>query len=156
MNVQASIRKQFLQQTKFSPRHQTRITYYLKGLKGVKNRIDFIQSAVSVQDEFVALAFEEAAVMLVHYHHNVRPLKKIHAGENLLHAITADGRIVAFLPVDIIHWTTDTENLFSGLANQARSASYTAWELVTAGVLTDHVRSELLNRKFIVTENFVK
>jgi hypothetical protein len=156
MNIQADTRRLFLQQSKFSPRHQTRITHYLKGLEGVKNRMDFIQSALSIQSEFVALAFEEAAIMLVHYHNNVRPLKKIHAGKNLLHAITADGRIVAFLPVDVVNWSTETESLFNDLVRQARSSSYSAWELVTAGMLTDQVRSQLLNRQFVLSENVVK
>ncbi len=156
MDIQADIRRQFLQQSIFSPRHQTRITHYLKGLQGVKNRVDFVQSALSIQNEFVAFAFEEAAVMLVFYHNNVRRLGKIHAGINLLHGITVDGRIVAFLPVDVINWSEETEGLFSDLARQGKSSGYSGWELVTAGMLTDQVRSQLLERQFVLSENFVK
>ena len=156
MNIHADSRQAFLQHAAFSPRHQTRIVHYLHALDGVINRADFIESALSVQNEFVALAFEEATVMLVHYHHKIAPLKLIHAGKKLLHAVTADGRIVAFLPVDLITWSAETERLFNDLRNQAKTAGYSGWELVIAGRLTNPGRSQLTQWQFTVRENFVR
>ena len=155
MNINSSVAEQFLDHRAFSPRHQTRISHYLDAIKGLRNRGAFIEAALAVQDEVMALAFDESAMMLKYYHEEVAALAKLNAGEEVLEAVGTDRRIAYFVPVDMIYWSEETEKLFDSLQKRAMQSGFSSWELVTAGRLTDEARNQLVSRKFVVRETFV-
>ncbi|MFQ5658810.1 MAG: hypothetical protein ACE5GZ_00170 [Gammaproteobacteria bacterium] len=155
MNIRQDIRAKFLQHAIYSPRHKTRITHYLNLLDGVRNRSAFIEASIGIEDESMALTFEEAAMMLAYYHQHIISLQKLYAGNELLQIITSDNRIVYLAPVDIIYWSERTERLFDGLLKKAGMAGFSSWELVTAGILTREARSQLKKRKFLIREDFI-
>jgi hypothetical protein len=155
MNINTEIIDKFLQHAAFSPRHLTRITHYLDSLNGVRNRSAFIEAATQVENEVMALAFDESAMMLKYYHDKVARLEKLFAGSELLEAISKDGRIVYFVPIDLIYWSEQTEQLFNSLQIRAKQSGFSAWELVTAGTITVEASKELQQRKFTVRDKFV-
>jgi hypothetical protein len=156
MQIRADIAGRFLDRPAFSPRHQTRITRYLRALDGVLNRGAFIEAALNAGDERMAMAFEEAAMMLVHYHRSVARLQKLHAGTNLLQALTVDNRIVYFAPVDVVYWSRATEELFDQQVRRDRAAGLRGWELVVAGGVTPRAARELAQREYAVRDLYVR
>lgn len=155
MNIREDIRDKFLQNPFFSPTHKTRITHYLSLLEGVRNRSAFIQVATEVEDEPLALAYQESVMMLLHYHQKIHPLLKLHAGKDVLQVIAQGNRMLYFAPVDVIFWSQSTEHLFDRLLKSASSAGFDGWELITPGSLTKEARIQLEQRRFILREKFV-
>lgn len=155
MKINAEIVNNFLQHTSFSPRHLTRISHYLDSIKGVRNKSAFIEAASQIQNEVMALAFDESALMLKYYHDKVAKLEKLFAGSEVLEAISKDGRIVYFVPIDLIYWSEQTEQLFDSLKVRAKESGFATWELVTAGSVTEEAGKELQQRKFTVRDKFV-
>lgn len=156
MQVRTDLAGRFFDQRVYSPRHLVRIVRYLRALDGVLNRGAFIEAALNAGDERMAMAFEEAAMMLVHYHRNVARLQKLHAGTSLLEAVTVDNRIVYFAPVDVIYWSRPTAELFEQQVLRDRAAGLRGWELVVAGRLTPAAATELAQREYIVRDRFVR
>jgi hypothetical protein len=155
MKINAEIVNKFLQHSYFSPRHLTRISHYLDSMNGVRNRSAFIEAASQIRNEVMALAFDESAMMLKYYHDKVAKLEKLFAGSEVLEAISKDGRIVYFVPIDLIYWSEQTEQLFDSLQVRAKESGFGAWELVTAGSVTEEAGKELQQRKFTVRDKFV-
>jgi hypothetical protein len=156
MQVRPELAARFLAQPAFSPRHHLRIGRYLQALDGVLNRGAFIEAALGAGDERLVMAFEEAAMMLVDYHRRFGRLQKLHAGADLLEAMTADKRIVYFAPVDIIYWSQGVATLFNELVQRDRAAGFRGWELVAAGTVTPAARMELARREYTVRDRFVR
>jgi hypothetical protein len=155
MNINSDIADKFLQHASFSPRHITRITHYLSSMKGVRNRSAFIEAAYQAKSEVMALAFDESAMMLKYYHDKIASLEKLFAGSEVLEAISKDRRIVYFVPIDMIYWSEQTEQLFDSLQRRAEESGYGAWELITAGSITNEASKELRKRKFTLRDKFV-
>lgn len=156
MQVRSDVAEAFLTHAAYSPRHQTRITRYLEALDGVVNRNAFVEAALQAPGEQLVLAFEQAAMMLLHYHRNVAHIGKLHAGEDLLQAITADNRVVHLAPVDQVMWTPLSERLFDGLAGRGKEAGFRAWELVVAGDVSPLATEELEKRGYTVRAWYVR
>jgi hypothetical protein len=156
MQVPAELVVAFIDHAIYTPRHQTRITRYLRALDGTVNRAAFLEAALPAPDEGVALAFEELALMLAHYHRHVAPIGKLHGAREGLQGITGANRIVLFLPVDIVWWSEATGNMFGGLAQRSRSAGFSGWEVVVAGDTTVAAATALSELDFIVRANYVR
>ena len=120
----------------------------------MRNRVSFLQASVGVNDEVMALAFEETAMMLKYYHDHIVTLQKLNAGNEVLEAVTSDSRILFFVPVDMIYWTEASESLFDTLRDRAKKSGFTSWELVTAGTITPEAENQLNQRQFNVRANF--
>ncbi len=155
MNINAGIIDRFLRHGVFSPTRITRISRYLDSMSGVRNRSAFIEAASHAENEVMALAFDETAMMLKYYDGKIASLEKLYAGSEVLEAISKDGRIVYFVPVDLIYWTKQTEHLFDSLKRRAESSGFSSWELVTAGSVTEEADKELRQREFTVRDKFV-
>ena len=124
LNVRKDVREKFLQHKIYTSSHKTRITQYLMLLEGVKNRSAFIEAAISIGYETMALAYEQAVIMLVYYHMNIAKLQKLHAGKDMLQAITQDNKLLYFASVDVIYWSKRTEYLFDALIKRAGSSGF--------------------------------
>lgn len=155
MNINPASIDHFITHDAFSPTNQTRITHYLQAIEGLRNRGAFIEAALEAQDEVMALAFDESAMMLKHFHEEIAPLEKLFAGNDVLEAVTSERSIAYFVPVDMIYWSVETEKLFDSLQQRARDSGFSGWELVTAGRLTSEARKQLEKRNFVVRETFV-
>ena len=155
MKISQEIAERFLSNSAFSPRHKTRITHYIDALRGVRNRSAFIEAAANIQSMTMAMAFEEVAMMLNYYHKKINGLEKLNAGNDVLEAISGEGRILYFAPVDMIYWSEETEKLFDSLRNRAEQSGFSTWELVTAGRVTEEASKELKKRKFVLRAQFV-
>ena len=152
LQIGVELINRFLSQPAFTPRHRSRITHYLQALDGVLNRSAFLEAALVAENENTALAFEQAAMMLHYYHRRIGRLEKLYAGENVLQAISADGKVIHVFPVDVIYWSEHTQELFDALEKRAARAGFSAWEVVTAGAITPHARAELGQRGFALRE----
>ena len=156
IQVRTDLANRFLDSRAYSPRHLARISRYLKALDGVLNRGAFIEAALAAGDERTAMAFEEAAMMLVHYHRNFGRLQKLYAGTSLLEALTVDNRVVYFAPVDLVYWSRPTAELFEEQARRDRAAGLRGWELVAAGEVTGTANRKLAQREYAVRDRFVR
>ncbi len=155
MKINKSVIDKFLNHTAFSPRHKTRISHYLASIEGVRNRSAFIEAASDAQNEVMALAFDESAMMLKYYHDEIVSLEKLNAGSEVLEAIGEDRRIVYFVPVDMIYWSEQTEQLFDSLQRRAEESGFITWELITAGSITEEASKQLKKRRFVLRDKFV-
>ena len=155
MKIKQKIVEAFLSNPAFSPRHKTRITHYVDALQGVRNRSAFIEAAAGIQSMTMAMAFEEVAMMLKYYHKKIGGLEKLIAGDEVLEAITSEGRMLYFVPVDMIYWSEETESLFDSLRERAQQSGFVSWELITAGQVTEEASKELKKRNFVLRDQFV-
>ena len=94
-------------------------------------------------------------MMVKHYHDDIARLEKLYAGTEVLEAISTDRRIVYFVPVDIIYWSEQTEQLFDKLQRRAIDSGFGSWELITAGSITEEAARQLKKRNFVVRDKFV-
>lgn len=156
MQVRADLAQRFLDHPAYSPRHRTRICAYLELLDGVFDRGAFIEAALQADDERMVTAFEQAAMMLAHYHRNAGALLKLHAGDNLLEAVGADRRMVYFAPVDVIFWNRRTAEMFDRQLQRDREAGFAGWELVVAGSLSARARSALDALGYTLRDHYVR
>lgn len=156
MRIPERISKAFLANEIYSPSHRTRLVYYLGALDGVRDRTALLAAAQGVDSEQMELAFEQSAMILVHYHKHIAPLDKLHTGSELMEAVTRDRRIVYIAPVDIIYWSQSAAEMFSRLGHAAKQAGFSSWELATPGDVTPMAMSKLQELGFTVRDKLAE
>jgi hypothetical protein len=154
MGVHEFVVKSFLDHGKLSPRHKTVLTTDLEALEGVGDRGKALEAVLDGVGDHVEgpQFYEDLTGMLVALHKEKRPLARLEAVEGLVVARAADGGFVLPLPVDLVPWTPETEEAFSGFA--ALPATGTR-AIVVTGDVTERATEGLVALGFSVTERFL-
>jgi len=153
--VPASVRSAFVHHGYYSPSHKTVITAYLDYLRGVRSRPTFIKAALRAGSEAQAVAFENLARMLAHYHETIEPLAELGAFEDQPLAITRSGTLLILMPIDILYWTRDVDTVFSSLSRRLSMLGQTRFDLVLSGALSEPARAAIQALGFGVYERFL-
>lgn len=145
----------FLSHPVLSPRHKTAITEYAAFLAGVENRGALLRAAQSAASEEAALAYLQAAKMLSAYQERTGSLRGLVAAGHILLATTRDGAILVVLPFDVVYWSRETEQIFSGLEKFARDKGFRKHAVISSSIITDSARRGLLGLGFELEERFL-
>ncbi|MCP4042108.1 MAG: hypothetical protein GY731_09175 [Gammaproteobacteria bacterium] len=155
MGIDPALIRRFLTHPAYSHTHRTSISVYLAVLEPVANRDLFLSTAVKAVSEADALAYQQLAFMLTYYHENISRLRELRAGGEFPLAVTAKGRLLLAMPVDIVYWTGDLERSLGNLTRYAGMADYRDWELITTGTLTNTARDAAVKRGFRLREKLL-
>jgi hypothetical protein len=155
MQIPAATIDAFMTHAAFSPRHRTRITRYLAALEKVVNRAALLESALRSESERDAVAHELLAIMLLHFHRHVVPLRKLHYDNNVLQAIHADGGIVLLLPEDLVTWTAGVERAVDAVAKRARDSGFRNLEVMAAGAVSPSAQTQFGARGFTLQDHVI-
>ncbi len=145
----------FMTHPAFSPRHQTRITRYLRALGRVVNRAALIESALRSDSERGAIAHEHLAMMLLHFHRQVAPLQQLHFGNNMLQAIHGNSNILVLQPEDYLHWSAGVQRNLDAVVKRARDSGYRNLDLLAAGAVSSAAQREIVVRGFKLRDHMV-
>jgi hypothetical protein len=155
IGIEPDLYHAFLSHRAFSPRHKTEITAYLVYMEGVANRGALLRAALRANDEVSALGYARMARMLAHYHETTEKLKELVSGGNVLMATTPKNNMAMVLPFDLVWWSSETERVFTNLAQFADKNGFAERELLLIGVTSGPARTRLKDLEFKVREKYL-
>ncbi|GMQ95966.1 MAG: hypothetical protein BMS9Abin14_450 [Gammaproteobacteria bacterium] len=155
IGIEPDLYQAFLSHPAFSPRHKTEITAYLVYMNGVVNRGALLRAALRAKDEVSALAYVRMARMLAYYHENTERLQRLVSGGSVLMAVTTGNNMAMVLPFDLLWWNSNTDRVFSSLAEFADQNGFKLRELLLIGITSDTARLQLERRKFSIREKYL-
>ena len=159
MGVPDDLAGRFLDNTAFTPRHDTVIVASLAELKDAQGRDAFIQYVLSAGDEEQANFFQYMAETMRGYQEKVSPIVTIKVVSGLVFARANDGSILVPIPVDYLVWTKRADRVSSeSTKNYAASdpnaaGNFTLW---ATGTMTPLAKEQLGLKGVFVTENVYK
>lgn len=155
LGVEEGRRKAFLQHSKLSPRHKTAIVASLEALRDVVGVATFLNTLFVVEDEADALYAEKQAEMLVYYHKEAQPLRKLTVVGRTPVAVTEKREAVVLAPMDYGCWNAELKEEFSGLASHDSVAKSSSRELFVTGRFSPRARKELQALGFTLHEGLL-
>jgi hypothetical protein len=155
IGVEPDLYHAFLGHRAFSPRHKSEITAYLAYMKGVANRGALLRAALRASNEVSARGYVCMARMLAYYHETTERLQGLVSGGSVLMAITTGNNMAMVLPFDLLWWSSDTDRVFSSLAEFADQNGFKLRELLLIGIASKAARVQLERRKFLIREKYL-
>jgi hypothetical protein len=144
MDVHPEISDTFLNNSIFSPRHQTLLVHALDEMKGVTNRAAFIRFAAATRDAHLAFIRQRQAEMYAGYHRTVTPLEGFLSLDGLPAARTTKGDLVFNAPLDHLVWTEPMGRFIMAVNNLIQQTSgIRDKHLWVAGTVSPRARKEL-------------
>lgn len=153
MQVHPEIADAFLNNSVFSPRHQTILVNALNELKGVTNRAGFVRLALASPNPTVAYLRQRQAEMYAGYHKAVAPIESFISFGDFAAARTNAGALVFNVPLDHLVWTEPVARLLTG-ANQLvkELPGVKEKQVWVTGTVTASARKEIESRGWQVME----
>ena len=144
MDVHPEISDTFLNNSIFSPRHQTLLVNALDEMKGITNRAAFIRFAAATRDAHLAFIRQRQAEMYAGYHRTVTPLESFLSLDGLPAARTTKGALVFNAPLDHLVWTEPMGRFIVAVNNLVQETSgIKEKHLWVAGTVSPRARKEL-------------
>ncbi len=154
MEVHPEIADAFLNNTVFSPRHQTILVNALDGMKGVANRAAFVRLALATRTGDMAFFRQRQADMYGGYHRAVAPIESFVSLGDFAAARTTKGALVFNVPLDHLVWTEPMARLATGANKLVDELSgIKEKQLWLTGTLSPRARKELESQGWQVQEN---
>ena len=144
MGVPSEVADLFINNSVYSPRHQTVLVNALDQMTGVANRGAFVNFAALSENANVALFRQRQAEMYMGYHKKVGPIESFVPVGGLAAARTSSGTLVFNAPLDHQVWTEPMARYITG-ANQrvGELSGVTQKQLWVAGTVSPRARQEL-------------
>jgi hypothetical protein len=152
MGIAEELRKRFLDQPHFTPRHATIIVANLEQLRDVPGRDGFLTVALNAEDEAQANFYTAMAQMLRGYHETVAPLSGLTSLNRIVVGQAKTGQAFLPLPVDQLLWLERVERVSTQLKAYSGPGFNGKFDLWMTGVASPLARQELAARGFTVTE----
>jgi hypothetical protein len=152
MGVEESTIEEFLQNTAFSPRHETILVHALSKMEDVRNRDQFIKQANFAANEEDAFLFQRIAEMMYNYHKNVEPISQIIPVRKVVVGYTVEKAIVVTLPIDYVYWTERADHGTDAILQlKTMDRPVKNMKILISGTLSSRAKLELM-AKGIETE----
>jgi hypothetical protein len=154
MDVHEEVADAFLNNSVYSPRHQTILVNALEEMKGVRNRATFVRLAAATTNIDTAFFRQRQAEMYAGYYKAVAPLETFLALGEFAAARTAKNEVVFNVPLDHLVWTQDMAKLLT--AADARVTQLTRpvnKQLWVTGTVSAQARKEIESRGWRLQEN---
>jgi hypothetical protein len=137
----------FINNTVFSPRHQTWLIAALENLYGSSNRELFLKMALQAHDRTMALIITQMTLMFAGYHAKIEPIDRFYPISRVLYAKDKKGKIVIALPADHILWG---ERLASAVSEIMKKTKGDRFELWTAGSVSKKAKNQLSKAGWVI------
>jgi hypothetical protein len=153
MNVHPEVADAFLNNSVYSPRHQTLLVHALEEMKGAGNRATFVRLAAASPNKELAFFRERQAKMYAGYHKAVAPVETFVALGEFAAVRTKANEIVFNVPLDHLVWTEAMAKLLTAadarVTQSTRSANKQLW---VAGTVSARAKKEIESRGWRVQE----
>jgi len=144
MGVGPNITDLFINNTVFSPRHQTILVSALEEMKETADREAYVKFAVLTMDEDTAFFRQRMAQMYAGYHRKVGAIKQFATVAQMATVQDEIGRLVFMAPMDHLVWTEKTARLIGAFNRHVQSSSgLTGKALWVTGNVSDLSRKQL-------------
>lgn len=153
--IAPELAKRFLDQPVLSPTHKSAITEYAAFMEGVGNRGALVEAALDARNEVEALSKVQVARMYAYYHSEFTPLRELVAGGHLALAVNRDGALMVALPFDVLAWTSQSDRVFTALAEFAENKGATSRLVLLTGIATERADAALEQRGFRIFQRFL-
>jgi hypothetical protein len=146
----------FLNNTAFTPTHQTAFVLNLKSLGGVANRAAFVRAAAEKSsNESDALFCVQTAALMGQLHTGEHPLARIAMIENFPVCVAKDGTVIVALQWDYAAWTPSAAAFSEEVQKLAsESGEHKPVMIVISGQMSPRLQQELQTRKIAVEDRF--
>jgi hypothetical protein len=153
MDVHAEVADAFLNNSIYSPRHQTILVNALDEMKGVRNRATFVRFAAATANADIAFFRQRQAEMYAGYHKTVTPVEVFIALGEFAAVRTTKNEVVFNVPLDHLVWTQDMAKLLTAADYQVTKLTRPAnKQLWVAGTVSVRARKEIESRGWQVQE----
>jgi hypothetical protein len=153
MGVHEEVADAFLNNSVYSPRHQTILVHALEEMKGVGNRATFVRFAAATANPEVAFFRQRQAEMYAGYHKTIAPIEIFIALGEFTAARTTKNEVVFNVPLDHLVWTQDMAKLLTAADYQVTQLTRPAnKQLWVAGTVSARARKEIETRGWQVQE----
>ena len=154
MGVDSKIIDLFLQNTVFSPTHQTLLVAALEDMRGVGDREELVKLALLTGDEDLALFRQRQAQMYAGFHNAVSRIDRFVPIGQVAAARLADGTLIFVVPLDRLAWTRTAAAFVLGISESADAVrNAAAKQLWVGGTLTPLARKEMEARGWTIHES---
>ena len=130
----------FINNTVFSPRHQTWLVSALEKMKGAANRELFLKVALQAHDRTMALMITQMTMMFAGYHAKIEPIERFYPIARVLYAKDKKGKVVMGLPADHILWSDRFAGAVSEITKKTKGDQFELW---TAGSISKKAEDHL-------------
>ena len=146
--------ERFLNNTAFTPSHQTAFVLNLKALEGVSNRGGFVRSAAeNSSNEADALFCVETAKLMGQIHTGEHPIDHITMLQNFPVCVAKDGTVITVLQWDYAAWTSGAAGFADEVQKLAKqSGEHKPLLIAISGQMSPRVQQELQARGFTVQD----
>jgi len=153
MGVHEEVAEAFLNNSLYSPRHQTIFVHALNEMKGVRNRATFVRFAAATANVDTAFFRQRQAEMYAGYHKTIAPVEIFIALGEFAAVRTTKNEVVFNVPLDHLVWTEPMAKLLtaadSRVTQLTRPANKQLW---VAGTVSARAKKEIENRGWQVQE----
>ena len=137
----------FINNTVFSPRHQTWLVAALEKMKGASNRELFLKVALQAHDRTMALMITQMTMMFAGYHNKIEPLDRLYPISRVLYATDKKGKVVMALPADHILWSERFAGAVSEITEKTKGDQFELW---TAGSVSKKAKDQLAKSGWVL------
>jgi len=154
MGASATDTERFLENTAFTPTHQTRFVYNLRSLEGVANRGAFVRAAgENSSSEADAIFCVQTAALMSQLHKGEHPLARLAMIGNFPVCIAKDGTVIVALQWDYAAWTSGAATFTDEVKKLAGGSGGNKPVLVAiSGQMTPRLQQELTSRQITVQD----
>jgi len=117
----------FINNTVFSPRHQTWLVAALEKMKGVSNRELFLKVALQAHDRIMSLMITQMAMMYAGYHTKIGRVDRFYPISRVLYAKDKKGTVLMALPADDILWSARFAGAVAAIKEKTKGDRYELW-----------------------------
>ncbi len=156
MGVNEELIEKFIQHPVLSPTNKTVITAYLSQLENVSRLDNFIELALTADDDLKASLFERLSKALWKYNDQTENLSAFYNFKGQAAAITESRRIVFFDTADFLIWSGAKQRIYEESAKHAETSGYKGWVVVSMGkvspLASQKINELAFNLQHITTE----
>jgi hypothetical protein len=157
MGIPSDLAGRFLDHRNFSPRHDTILVESLARLQGTRGREQFLEAALTADDEVDATYFTNMAQIMRGYHETVAPLAEMQKVGRLVIAHAKNGKALVALPIDHLLWTSAVDRRSQELKASYKAPGFTGqFDVWVMGTVSPLARQHLTERGISITEEVYK
>jgi hypothetical protein len=152
MGTPKPLGEQFIHHPWFSPRHETAVVENLAALDLARNRVAFIEAAVTADSEEDAHFYQRTAELMRRYSDGVERIDQIVTFGRTVTGLGADGTLVVPLAADHALWSPATSEFVDSFTETPPELEIRRKRLLVSGTLSPRARAKIESHDVEVVE----
>ena len=156
IGINAALIEKFIQHPVLSPTNKTVITAYLSQFEKVSRQDNFIELALTANNELQASLFERLSKALWRYHNETENINAFYNFKGQTAIITDSLKIVFFDTADFLIWSEAKQKQYEKSAMHAAKSGYKGWEVVSFGKISPLASQKMNELAFNLQDRFAE